>query len=1506
MSAHSAGELARGMSEFEVSSSPFIKGIGATSVNKNNNSNKKTITGAVVADGVDGNSKFDTPPKLLLKGVEATSINKNKREKSIVRTVVPKFVVEKDLENKPYVYIVRLTNQPVATYGGDIKGIKATDPRLKKSALSKGKVQKSQKAPKLDVKASEVVAYVSFLEGKQNEFVTRATKVANSLRVVDKFKYSLNGMAVKVTPDEAEALSKLPGVERVEREAMYKMDTDVGPVKIGAPSIWDGSVTNSGVGTHGEGIIIATIDSGVNTDSRSFADVGDDGFDHTNPRGAGVYVGDCAGEFPELCNDKLIGVRSYTRITDDYGDTDVFPPDLPRNGEDYSGHGSHTAGTFAGNILLNVPVLTPGAGEESDGIPGTFEFGQISGVAPHANIIAYQICYPGRSDAGDTYGDCPGAAILAGIDDAIVDGVDVMNYSISGGGFPWSSDVDMAFLSARNAGIFVATSAGNSGPNPETTSKHAPWYTAVAASTHGRVIDYAKEIGDFTGGDSELGTLTGNSNSFGITASIVYAADYVNENDPDGDSAQCLEPFPEGTFNGEIVLCDRGAIARVAKAENVATGGAGGFVLGNVVGGGSSVDNDVYVLPGIHIDATQAELLRSWLSTGEGHMATIAPSAGELIIGNGDDLAGFSSRGPNPSISTITPQVAAPGVSIYAASADQKFGHDGHTADPSDFDFLSGTSMASPHVAGAAALLMAANPSWTPDNIRSAMMMTATTNMRKEDGVTPADWFDMGSGRIQIDLANQTGLVMDESGANYLAANPNEEGDPRTLNIPSMADDNCVGACSWSRTVTATQDGSWFVSGVGITEGVNITVSPESFDIVAGASQDITVTASASAAASGEGFLFGQLNLSASNSPDLHMPIAVIASTSNVPETLNISADRSADTTLISDIVAVEISEFTARSYGLTKATNTTASLLEDSSNSSVLDDLEDGLEIIEITVPENAKYLVAEITTSESPDLDLFVYLDANNNGIPEANESVGSSATATALEKVAIVEPLSGAYFVIVQNWSASAAGASDEFTIATAIVDGELSDNLTVDAPSSIAAGSLFDIRVGWDIDAVEGDKYFGAFDVGSSADLAGNFGLIIVDLDRAEDDIQVLGGRDGLLVPGDQINYAIQVGPNFTDADRQYDISMSIPDGMKLVEGSLVDGILGDDGTLTWSVLQESIKGQAPSYTVTTNANDAFCGNPNFGQGSGYINLAGFGIGFSSADGDTTTANFNVPISLLGQAFDGFGVTDDGFITVTGNSGGTPWVNQLMPDENAANGVVAPFWRDMILDTANGSGITVASAGSFAFIEWDNMRPFGAETGDNIDFQVVFNSAATGNQPNIIFTYDDVTHVFADQIPTSIGYESVDGKLGLTTHYVGSAAAPIGNIGTDIVSGSQICFTLQDPDNTQFLTFSLEVTEDNVGGPVQLLAMSSLPNNIGTKTAVSAINANAIVAVPGDWDEDGDVDINDVRGLIGAIQRRETIDLAFDFNNDGVVNTLDARLMMTLCTRSGCAA
>jgi len=1445
-----------------------------------------------------GLSSFDISPDLL-KGVEATSINKTKNIKPILGAKAPKFVVEKDLIQKPYVYIVTLTDDSVASYDGTIKGLAATNPKKQSSVFTASVAQ--PKSAKLNPKSKEVQAYVAYLDGQQTSFMNRATKAVNGLKVMEQYKFALNGMAVKVTPDEAEALSKLPGVARVVRESTYKLNTDVGPVKIGAPRIWDGSVTNSGVGVLGAGIIIGTVDSGINSDSRSFADIGDDGYDHTNPLGEGVYIGDCEVEFPEMCNDKLIGVRSYDQITDVYSDTNVFPPGLPQNGEDYSGHGSHTAGTSGGNILRNVPVLTPGAGEESDGIPGPFSFEQISGVAPHANVIAYQICYPGRSDAGDTYGDCPGAAILAGINDAIQDGVDVINYSISGGNFPWTNDVELAFLAARNAGIFVATSAGNSGPNAGTTSKHAPWYTAVAASTHGREITYSKEIGNFTGGDTELGTLTGSNNSLGITASIVYAADFPNENDPEGDPAQCLQPYPAGTFSGEIVLCDRGAIARVQKAENAAAGGAGGFVLGNVSVG--SVDNDTYVIPGIHIGFENAELLRAWLASGTDHMATITPSEGELVIGAGDDLAGFSSRGPNQSISTLSPQVAAPGVSIYAASADQKFGHDGHIADPSDFDFLSGTSMASPHVAGAAALLMAANPTWNPDNVRSALMMTATTNMRKEDGTTAADWFDMGAGRIQVDQANLTGLIMNETGENYLAANPTDGGDPRTLNIPSMVDDTCVGACSWTRTVTATKDGSWTVSGASISDGVSISVSPESFDIVAGASQEITVTASASG--SSEEFLFARLDLTSPSSPDLHMPIAVVASSSNLPEAVEIVADRDADTFVIADIVSVALPEVTIRSYGLTKATNTAGNVGQDSDNGSIFDNAADGLFIVPVTVPANAKYIAAEITTAESPDLDLFIVRDANGNGAPDAGEIIASAATFSSLEKTTVVTPQAGAYLIVVQNWTASAPDASDAFTLATAVVDGELSDGLTFDAPGSVASAEPFDIRIGWDIDAVEGDRYFGAFDVGSTSATPGDFGLVTIDLTKGESDVQILGGSESLLEPGQQITYGVLVSEHFKDEDRNYEITLDLPEGVSLVEGSLSDGGLVEDGTLTWNILQETLKGKAPSYTASTPATDAFCANPNFGQGGGYLDLAGFGIGFSGVDGDTVTGNFNSPVAFLGQLYPGFTATDDGFITVNGNAGSTPWINQLMPDEAAANGVIAPFWRDMVIDNATGSGLTIATAGPrITIIEWDNMSPFGSTTGDILDFQIVVINEPAGNEPNIVFSYGDVTHEAESTFGTSIGYEAPDGKSGLTTHYRG-AAGTIGDIEADVVSGAQLCLRLQDPSNEKLLTFTVEVNADNKGGAIELVAMSSLPSNIGTKTEATPVNDNAAVVIQGDWDLDNDVDLNDVRALTRAVQLGQEVSMRFDLNDDGAVNYTDVRLLQGLCTRTRCA-
>ncbi len=193
------------------------------------------------------------------------------------------------------------------------------------------------------------------------------------------------------------------------------------------------------------------IDSGINHAHLSFADVGGDGYNHTNPYGSGVYKGWCIAN-PSFCNDKLIGAYSLNPVGATPEDTD--------------GHGSHTASTSGGNqVDAAIPVGTD-----------VFTF-TIQGVAPHANIIAYKVCNPG----------CPGTASVAAVNYAISDGADVLNYSISGTDNPWVDAVDLAFLDAYAAGIFVSASAGNDGPGASTVAKTGPWNASVAASTHKRV-----------------------------------------------------------------------------------------------------------------------------------------------------------------------------------------------------------------------------------------------------------------------------------------------------------------------------------------------------------------------------------------------------------------------------------------------------------------------------------------------------------------------------------------------------------------------------------------------------------------------------------------------------------------------------------------------------------------------------------------------------------------------------------------------------------------------------------------------------------------------------------------------------------------------------------------------------------------------------------------------------------------------------------------------------------
>ena len=752
------------------------------------------------------------------------------------------------VDDQPRTHIVVFRDAPLATYEGNV------------AAIAKP-ARKGNGRGRIDVANPQARAYVKHLESKQRGYEGRIDRaLGRQLKVTRRMQHALNAIVTTMSPLEAEAISQLPEVQLVEAYREYALDTDLGPQLIGANTVWNGISLPLGDGpdrTRGEGVVVGIIDTGINFGSPSFAAADPvDGYVHTNPNGSGNYLGTCApgGVDAGRCNDKLIGGYDFIcgvgapanacgvaglREEPGFGDT--------------NGHGSHTASTAAGNsrpTVFNGSQIT------------------ISGVAPRANLIAYDVCY---TNIATGQGSCPNVSSLAAVNQAIADGVDVINFSIGGGAAPWNDAVSLAFLNATNAGVFVATSAGNSGPAAATLGHVEPWTMSSAASRH--------RLGGFTSvlTVSGPGTLPANlqrvlltpgSGGVGLVAALPATTPLVVSPLIDAANDGC-DPYAAGQFQNAIAVIRRGTCSFTIKTNNAAAAGALVVILSNNTTGGISPSVPGTTVPAFGVTQAVGNALRDFAQANSGTTAAINVAPNAI-----DALADFSSRGPG-GFDVLKPDLSAPGIDVVAAYAGSTItGFENLTA------AISGTSMASPHTAGAAALMRQLHPSWTVPEIKSALTMTATRSVLLEDQVTPADAQAAGSGRLQVDTAARAGLVLNETTARYIAANPAAGGEASALNLAAIQKANCTNACFFVRTLrnTLPYKHQWRLK----LQGFSGTVEPASLTLKPGESRAVLITIKNTTAPADGSFRFGWIEIAPSNSangnlslPSLHMPIAL-------------------------------------------------------------------------------------------------------------------------------------------------------------------------------------------------------------------------------------------------------------------------------------------------------------------------------------------------------------------------------------------------------------------------------------------------------------------------------------------------------------------------------------------------------------------------------------------------------------------------------------------------------
>jgi hypothetical protein len=574
-----------------------------------------------------------------------------------------------------------------------------------------------------------------------------------------------------------------------------------------------------------------------------------------------------------------------------------------------------------------------------------------------------------------------------------------------------------------------------------------------------------------------------------------------------GDELCNIGALDPGVVSGKIVLCKRGVIARAAKSQAVALAGGVGMVLYNA-NDGQSLDTDTHSVPTVHLNFTDGSAVKSYIAS-EGASATAQIVAVGATSRPAPSMAAFSSRGPNPvAEDIIKPDITGPGSQILAGWSP--------FPDPGEvtgelFAAIAGTSMSSPHVAGAFALLKQAHPDWTPAMAKSALMTTAYQDVTKEDGSTPADPFDMGAGHMNPGGKTlkgsmfQPGLAYDAGFLDYLGflcdAGPEVFANPAAtcsslesigvptdavdLNLPSIGVGQLAGSQTVTRTVTsvATEPGfRVYQPRIDAPEGYDVTVSPSRLKLRPGQSATFEVTITNVDAPVGE-WRFGALTWRSGNY-SVYSPIAVKGALFEAPPVVTGSGESGS---VSFDVTFGYAGSYSAAAHGLEPASVTSDTVVQDPDQTFDPSDGFSNLHEFDLSGAAFFRVAIPPESTEADADLDVFVF---NPGG-----SLVASSTNGGTDELVDITLPADGTWSVYVHGWAAP--GGDSAYDMSSWTISATPGGNMVVDsAPGSATLGATEAIDLSW-TGATAGQWHLGA--VSHTGD-AGLMGLTLVEVDN----------------------------------------------------------------------------------------------------------------------------------------------------------------------------------------------------------------------------------------------------------------------------------------------------------------------------------------------------------------------------------------------------------------------